>query len=482
MIDMTQLLPMMPELLICGSAVLLLLLGAFRGNGSAQLVNFLACVALVGAAYLLVSLPDGTVVVMNGMFRSDDFTRFSKGLILVGGLLALILSDRWLVSPENKRFEYPILVLFSILGLMLLVSADNLMSLYMALELASLCMYVLAAIDRDLARSSEAGLKYFVLGSVASGLMLFGSSLVYGFSGVTSFASLAQFFASFDATGPSYGLIVGLVLIMAGLCFKVSAVPFHMWAPDVYEGAPTPVVTFFASVPKVAVLCLFARFLMQPFAELIGQWQQIILFVSIASMIVGAFGALLQTNIKRLLAYSSIGHAGYALVGLASATESGVQAMLIYLSLYLFMTIGAFGFVQTMRRDGKPVETIDSLAGLSKNNPRAALLMAIMMFSMAGIPPLAGFFGKMYVFLSAVEAGLYPLVIIGLLSSVVAAYYYLKVVKVMYFDEADSPFDRIESLSSRLVLLICAVIISGFFIVPTPLIQIADLAARALTM
>ncbi|MCI5049193.1 MAG: NADH-quinone oxidoreductase subunit NuoN [Rickettsiales bacterium] len=482
MFDVAELVPLSPELLLLAVAIIVLMAGAFRGNQVTLMATLFSVLALAAAAYLITVQPKDQVIVFEGLFRSDYFTQYSKILMLVGALMALLISMLWLREEENKRFEYPVLLLLATTGMMLMVSADDLLSLYMGLELGSLALYVMTAIDRDNTRSSEAGLKYFILGSLASGMMLFGASLVYGFSGTTNFASLAHFFSAYVDQPVSYGLIVGLVMVIVGFCFKVSAVPFHMWTPDVYEGAPTPVVTFFAVVPKIAALCVFGRFLLQPFHMLFEHWQQILIFVSIASMIIGAFGALRQTNIKRLLAYSSIGHVGYALIGIAVGAESGIKAMLIYLSLYLFMSLGAFGFVCLMKRNGKNVEQIEDLGGLSKTSPKLALFMALMMFSMAGIPPLAGFFGKMYVFLSAIEAELYSLVIIGLLSSVVAAYYYLKVVKVMYFDEQKDTFDRFESFGVRFVLCVCAIITVGFFLMPTPLVKIAGEAAKALIL
>ncbi len=479
MFDPMQLIPLVPELLICITAITMLMIGAFKGNKVTISLTMLAALALVGSAYILMQQPADTVTIFHGMFRSDSITQYAKLLILFAALMVLILSVPWLQRKETKRFEYPVLYLFAVLGLLLMVSANDLLSLYMALELASLSLYVMAAYERDNVRASEAGLKYFVLGSLASGMLLFGASLVYGFSGTTNFETLAALFADSTDQVLSPALIVGMVMVMVGFCFKISAVPFHMWTPDVYEGAPTPVVAFFAVAPKIAALVLFTRFLMQPFEMLVMQWQQIIYFVAIASMLLGAFGAIRQTNIKRLLAYSSIGHVGYALVGVASGTAAGVQAMLIYLSLYIFMSVGAFGFVMMMRRDGKAMEDIAELGGLSKTSPRSALFMAIMMFSMAGIPPLAGFFGKMYVFLAALEREMYILVIVGLLSSVVAAYYYLKVVKVMYFDEAKDKFDGETMLSSRVVLALCALVTLLFFIIPTPLI---DMTASAVSV
>lgn len=480
MFDAMQLIPLVPELLVCISAIVLLMVGAFKGHKVTTAVSLVAVLVLMGACYLVMQQPQGPVAVFHAMFRSDSFTQYAKLLMLFSSLMVLIITVPWLQREETRKFEYPVLFLFAVLGLMLMISANDLLSLYVALELASLSLYVMAAFDRDNVRASEAGLKYFVLGSLASGMMLFGSSLIYGFAGTTNFEVLSELLLQNSELPLSAGLIVGLVMLAVGFCFKISAVPFHMWTPDVYEGAPTPVVTFFAVAPKIAALILFTRVLMQPFESMLPQWQQVIWFASVASMLVGAFGALRQTNIKRLLAYSSIGHVGYALVGLTAGTAAGAQSMLIYLSLYIFMSIGAFGFVMLMKRDDTPVEDIAELGGLSKTSPRSALFMAIMMFSMAGIPPLAGFFGKMYVFLAALEQQLYGLVIVGLLSSVIAAYYYLKVVKVMYFDEAKDSFDGRATASSRVVLGLCALVTVLFFVTPTPLIDATAAAVAVL--
>jgi NADH-quinone oxidoreductase subunit N len=320
----------------------------------------------------------------------------------------------------------------------MLISANDLISLYMGLELQSLALYVVASINRDSAKSSEAGLKYFVLGALASGMLLYGASLVYGFTGSTQFPAIAQ---ALGAQGSSIGLIFGLVFIIAGLAFKVSAVPFHMWTPDVYEGSPTPVTAFFAAAPKVAAIALFTRVMLGPFKTVTADWQQIVSFIAIASMLLGAFAAIGQSNIKRLLAYSSIGHMGYALVGLASASQEGVQAIVTYMLIYMVTTLGVFACVLAMRRDGRQVENISELAGLARNNKSLAFILAMLMFSLAGIPPLAGFFGKLFVFMAAVKSDLYVLAVIGLLASVVSAYYYLRIVKIMYFDEPAAVFD-----------------------------------------
>jgi NADH-quinone oxidoreductase subunit N len=487
---------MLPELYLLAAAMFLLLYGVYysRTANASILTYTLAILVItvimtgitdVGAAlrgmilnYTGQGEGSAEMTVMNGMFVSNYFTVFSKQLILVAGAVVLLLSWNWLTENGGKPFEFVVLVLFSLLGMMLMVSANDLLTLYMALEMSSLALYVLASFSRDHAKSSEAGLKYFVLGSLASGMMLFGMSLVYGFAGTTGFDALAQIFGQ---PGPvSKGVIVGLVLVMVGFCFKLSAVPFHMWTPDVYEGAPTPVTAFFATAPKIAALMLFTRFLMQPFGELIDQWRQVVVFVSVASMVVGALGAIMQTNIKRLLAYSSIGHVGFMLMGLAAGNQAGAQSMMIYVAVYIFMSAGAFGCVLAMKRDNKPVEDIRALSGLSRTRPLMAITISIFMFSMAGIPPLAGFFGKMYVVLAAVKAGLFTLAVIGVVTSVVAGYYYIKIVKIMYFDEPERPFDSVLPLSLKAGVVICSVVTLLFCVSPAPVVAQAKAAAEAL--
>lgn len=480
--ELSHIIPFLPEALLALGTIALLMIGAFTTPRATLAIAMIGALLLAVVLVLVSRQPTDTVVVFNHLLTSSAFTIFAKVLIVLGALLPLLLSVEWLKKPENQRFEYVVLLLIATLGLMLLVSVNDLLSVYMALELSSLSLYVMAAFARDDAKSSEAGLKYFVLGALASGMMLFGASLVYGFTGTTNFTTLAKLLSVDVDAELSIGAVVGLVFVLVGFCFKISAAPFHMWAPDVYEGAPTPVVTFFAGAPKMAAMLLLVRVLMEPFAVMIDEWQQIIMVVAILSMVMGAFGALRQTNLKRLLAYSSIGHVGYALVGLASGSAQGAQAMLVYLSIYLFMSVAAFGFLMALRRGEKELETIADLSGLSKTCPKSALFMAIVMFSMAGIPPLAGFFAKFEVFLSAVQHGLYPLVVIGLLSSVVAAYYYIRIVKVMYFDEAAEPFERDVSLLSRAVLGLCALVIMGYFLVPSAIAPITELAAAALAL
>jgi NADH-quinone oxidoreductase subunit N len=378
-----------------------------------------------------------------------------------------------------RRFEFPVLLLFATLGMMMMLSANDLIALYVGLELQSLALYVVAAFQRDSERSTEAGLKYFVLGALSSGMLLYGASMVYGFAGTTSFAGLATAFAG--THGPiAIGLIVGLVFVIAGLAFKVSAVPFHMWTPDVYEGAPTPVTAFFAAAPKLAAIGLFMRVMVGPFRELHGEWLQIIWFISVASMILGAVAAVAQTNIKRLMAYSSIGNMGYALVGLAPGTPEGIRGVLVYVAIYLFMTLGTFGCILLMRQKGKLVEGIYDLAGLSRTNPPMAAALAIFMFSLAGVPPLAGFFGKFYVFYAAVQTGLIWLAVIGFVTSVVSAFYYLRIVKVMYFDEPVASFDRSPGWSMNAIIAGSSLLVLLFLVFAGPVLDAAQAAAASL--
>ena len=390
------------------------------------------------------------------------------------------MSIGYIHREAMARFEYPVLMLLATLGMMMMVSASNLISLYIGLELQSLALYVIAAIRRDSLRSTEAGLKYFVLGALSSGMLLYGCSLIYGFTGTMSFAGLAHVVSGDTAAHPPLGLIIGLVFLIAGLAFKVSAVPFHMWTPDVYEGAPTPVTAFFAVAPKIAAMALFLRVILTSFPEIVSSWQQVIVFISIASMLLGAFAAINQNNIKRLMAYSSIGHMGYALVGLAAGTVDGVRGVLIYLAIYLAMNVGAFTCILCMRTKEGMVENIDDLAGLSRNQPMLALALGIFMFSLAGIPPLAGFFGKFYVFVAAINSGLFALAIIGMLASVVAAFYYLRIVKVMYFDSPAESFERPIGGEMTTILAVTGIVTLFFFVYPAPLITTTQVAAQAL--
>ena len=478
--DVPNFLPALPEIFLAASAMGLLLLGVFQhGHHVAREISWLSVVVLVIAIALVATFGFDRQVSFYGLFVTDGFGVFMKALVLIGSALSIILSMRFNEREGIARFEYPVLVLLATTGMMVMISANDLISLYIGLELQSLALYVVASFQRDQVRSTEAGLKYFVLGALSSGMMLYGASMIYGFAGSTSFDTLAQ---SFDASnGASIGLVIGIVFLSVGLAFKVSAVPFHMWTPDVYEGAPTPVTAFFAVAPKIAAMALFIRVLIYPFGDLIAQWQQIIWFISVASMVLGAFAAINQRNIKRLMAYSSIGHVGYALIGLAAGSEAGVRGILVYMAIYLFMNIGTFAVILCMRRQGKLVEGIEDLAGLSRSQPALALALAIFMFSMAGIPPLAGFFAKFYVFLAAINAGLYVLAVIGVVTSVVGAYYYLRIVKIMYFDEpVAAAFDSHIPRELQAVLVVSALVILLFFIFPGPIVAAADAATAAL--
>ena len=472
--DLHDLLPALPEIVLAVGAMVLLLLGAFRGERSASFVNWLAMLLLIAAGAIIVSMPKGKLVAFGGSFVVDDFARFLKLLALAGSAIAILMSLSYLRLEKQLRFEYAILIMLSATGMLMLISAADLIALYLGLELMSLALYVVAAINRDSVRSTEAGLKYFVLGALSSGMLLYGASLVYGFTGTVSFAGIAK-----AAGQGGIGLVFGLVFLFAGFCFKVSAVPFHMWTPDVYEGAPTPITAFFAAAPKVAGIAMFVRTTIVAFPQITAQWQQIVIFVAIASMVLGAFAAIGQKNIKRLMAYSSIGHMGFALVGLAAGTADGVQGVLIYMAIYVAMTLGTFACILSMRRDGVLVEEISDLAGLARTNPSMAFYLAILLFSLAGIPPLAGFFAKFYVFLAAIKAGLFTLAVLGVLASVVGAYYYLAIIKIMYFDDPAKAFGP-APIELRAVLAVSGLLNLVFFVYPEPLVAAATSAAQSL--
>jgi NADH-quinone oxidoreductase subunit N len=462
----------LPELILAVGAMALLMLGAFRGQRATAIVTGLAVCLLVVVGLLLLWRPTGQA--FGGSFIADDYARFLKILALIGSAVTLIMSREFLSAPDRRIFEYAILVLLSTLGMMVLISAGDLISLYLGLELMSLALYVVAASHRDNVKSTEAGLKYFVLGALSSGMLLYGASLIYGFTGTVSFTGIAA-----AAKGGSVGIVFGIVFLFAGLCFKVSAVPFHMWTPDVYEGAPTPVTAFFASAPKVAALAVFARVALTAFPGITVQWQQIVVFVSIASMALGSFAAIGQTNIKRLMAYSSIGHMGFALVGLAAGTVEGAQGVLVYIAIYVAMTLGSFAVIMSIKRGGQSFEKISDFAGLSRTNPALAYVFAALLFSLAGIPPLAGFFAKWYVFVAAIKAGMFTLSVIGVLTSVVGAYYYLLIVKTMFFDEPLAKLDPVR------VELGAVAAISGlfnvlFWVYPGILVAAATAAAKSL--
>lgn len=468
-----DLFPALPEIFLAVAAMALLLLGVYRKDGATALVSWAGVGALVATAALVLLTGGKPQVSFNGMFVTDSFSGFMKVLVLLGSAVSLVVSIGYNEKEKTARMEYAVLVLLSTVGMLAMVSANDLISLYIGLELQSLALYVLAAFQRDKLRSNEAGLKYFVLGALSSGMLLYGSSLIYGFSGTTSFETLAHVVASGQAP---VGLIIGIVFVAVGLSFKVAAVPFHMWTPDVYEGAPTAVTAFFAVAPKIAAVSLLIRFLEGPFGAIAGEWRQIVWFVSIASMLLGAFAAINQKSIKRLMAYSSISHVGYALIGLAAGTQTGIRGILIYMAIYLFMNVGTFGVILCMRRQGEEVGNISDLGGLGRTHPGLAASLAIFMFSMAGIPPLAGFFSKVYVFLAAVDSGLYVLAITGVLSSVVAAFYYVRIVKIMYFDEPAGAFDPVGR-ELQWVIGACAAVILFLIVGLEPLASSAQAAA-----
>ncbi|ADZ70507.1 NADH-quinone oxidoreductase subunit NuoN [Polymorphum gilvum] len=479
MTDVTQLpdlLPVLPEIFLAVGALVLLMIGVFGGPRIGFLVNGMS-MGLIAATGLFV-LPFGAQLgeTFGGAFLLDGFAYYMKLLVLTGSFFAIAMSWAYAKSQAFDRFEYPVLIVLATLGMLLMLSANDMIALYLGLELQSLALYVVAAINRDSVRSTESGLKYFVLGSLSSGMLLYGMSLVYGFSGQVGFPQIAEVLTR---EGASLGLVFGLVFVLAGLAFKISAVPFHMWTPDVYEGAPTPVTAFLAAAPKVAAMGLTVRVVIDAFQPVTADWQQIIVFVAIASMLLGAFAAIGQTNIKRLMAYSSIGHMGYALVGLAAGTVAGVEGVLFYMTAYLAMTLGTFACILSMRRKDGMVEEISELAGLSRTNLPMAILLAILLWSLAGIPPFIGFFGKWFVFSAAVEAGLYPLAIIGVLASVVGAYYYLRVIKVMFFDEPAEKFEAMP-MELRVVLGLSSLFVIFFAAVPGPVVEAAGAAAKSL--
>lgn len=463
-----------PEIYLAVASLFLLLYGAYKAPKANVTLVLVSVLVLALSGFLAYDGGAAPQAIFSGMFVSNAFTMIVKLIIIAASILALMLATDWLSAVEGRPFEYAVLVLLATLGMMLMVSAGNLLVLYMALEMMSLSLYVLASFDRDNAKSSEAGLKYFVLGSLASGMILFGASLVYGFAGTINFPTLGGLLANGGEV--SRAVVVGLIFVMVGFCFKLSAAPFHMWAPDVYEGAPTPVTTFFATAPKVAAFALFTRFLYEPFAALHMQWQQVLVAAALLSIAVGSLAAIAQANIKRLLAYSSIGHVGFILLGLASGTQSGVQSVLVYLALYVFMSAGMFGCVLIAGR-----EQIKDYAGLAKTHPLLAATIALFMFSMAGIPPMSGFFGKFFVMLAAIDAGLLIPAVAALVLSVIGAYYYIKVVKVMYFDE---PVPQVAPVqTSPLVVAataIGAIVTLLFFLWPSPLMELTREAAKVL--
>ncbi len=450
-----------PEIILSLSIFSLLIIGVFIRN-SFDLIYRLS-IFLVFLLILIIISDDGeSIKIFNESFVLDEFSSFAKLLILISSFFVLIMSKKYIQDTKNNKFEYPIIILLSILGMFFMVSANDLILFYLGLELQSLSLYILASIDRDNLKSSEAGIKYFILSALSSGLLLYGCSLLYGFTGSTNFEVIA------NNTGDlNIGTIFAMIFILVGLAFKVAAVPFHMWTPDVYEGSPTSVTSFFSIVPKIAGIVVFIRFMYSPFQEIIDQWQYILVFISIASMILGAVAAIGQKNIKRLVAYSSIGHIGYAIAGIASGTENGFKSTLIYILIYAVMNIGFFAFIFLMKRKGKYLEEIAELSGMSKNHPLESLSLLIILFSLAGIPPLAGFFAKFYIFMAVIESGMYTLAIIGLVTTVVSAFYYIRIVKIMYFDNPKKPFESFRDFGIYGSLILSCIFLASFFLYPS---------------
>ena len=466
----------LPEIVLACCGMGILLVGVVQRRNSFHACCMLTVGAFLLAAVLVIAGPRGRGY--NGLFIADTFSVFVDVLVLVAAAFAIVSSLDYAEHENLRRFEFPVLMLYSTVGMMVMASASNLMSLYLGLELQALPMFVLAAFARDELRSAEAGLKFFVLGSLASGLLLYGVSLVYGFAASMDFAALAR--ALTDPAHASAGLIVGIVFVLAGLAFEIAAVPFHMWTPDVYEGAPTPITAFISTAPKVAGIALLVRVMATPFGHLLAEWQQIIVLISILSMVLGSLAAIGQRNIKRLMAYSTIGHIGYTLIGLAAGSAAGIRGMLIYLLTYVFMNAGTFACILAMRRRGRRLEQIADLSGLARTDPLLALAFAIFMFSLAGIPPFAGFWGKYFIFTAAVQSGMWTLAIIGVLTSVVGAYYYIRIIKVIYFDAAEEAFDRCPA--SLAVVAAAGALFTTFFVVfPAPFVAAAEAAAKVLS-
>jgi len=469
----------LPEMVLSLLAIFALLLGVASKEENYKRVLKFSIFSLLVAAVLIFKQSDKSEVIFGGMFVTDSFSTYMKILAILGSVVALLISTKYVEREKINHIDYPVLILFSTIGMSLMISSNSIITLYMGLELQSLPLYVLAAIKRDSIKSTEVGLKYFILGALSSGLLLYGASMIYGFTGAMGFEEIGVSFSHNSAVG-SIGVITGMVLMITGLAFKVSAVPFHMWAPDVYEGAPSSVVAFFAIAPKIAAMALITRVLIMPFGDMVAMWRQIIIVLSVGSMAWGAIAAIKQTNIKRMLAYSAIGHMGYALIGLAVATKIGLKSLVIYITVYAVMSAGSFCIVMMMKKKNKEVENIKDLAGLGKQQPLLALGMAIIMFSMAGIPPFAGFFSKLFIFQAAISSGFYILAIIGLFLSVIAAYYYLRVVKVMYFEDVNSGIDKSDDFWSNLILLGTSAAMVLFIFIPTPLLHAAGFAVQAL--
>tara|TARA_Y100001970_G_scaffold23427_1_gene27500 strand:- start:6172 stop:7587 length:1416 start_codon:yes stop_codon:yes gene_type:complete len=458
-----------PEIFISLSVMFLLILGVFKKKSSNLIVS-LSVITLIGTLVLIFGNPiDTNLSLFDGGYKIDYMSSYMKILTILSGIFVLITSSKFLKIYKLFNIEYPILILCSILGMMVMISSNDLIVFYIGLELQSLSLYVLAAFNRDQIKSSEAGLKYFVLSALSSGLLLYGCSLIYGFSGTTNFNQISNLM-----NNDQYGLTFGIVFILVGLAFKISAVPFHMWAPDVYEGSPTSVTLFFAVAPKIAALTVIIRFLYVPFVNVIEQWQLIIIFLSLASMIFGAVAAIGQKNLKRLIAYSSIGHMGYALAGLCVGTNQGIQSSILYISIYIVMNLGFFSCLFMLKRNNTYFENIDDLSGLSKNHPLISLSLMIVLFSLAGIPPLAGFFAKFYIFKAILDQSMYYLAIIGLLTTVIAAFYYLRIIKIMYFDLEKEKYDQDYNLGLKFTLALSTILIMFYFIYPSKLLNLVS--------
>ena len=459
----------LPEIFISLSIMFLLIFGVFKKNSSKIVYNLSSISLIIGLGLLLVFSETYDYYLFLDSYKIDNLSFFMKLLTILSGIFVLLISYKYIEKIKIIKIEYPILILSAILGMLVMISSNDLMVFYMGLELQSLPLYVLAAINTNNVKSSEAGLKYFVLSALSSGLLLYGCSLIYGFSGSTNFDVISSNIGSDE-----FGNIFGIIFILVGLSFKISAVPFHMWAPDVYEGSPTTITLFFSVVPKIAALTVFIRFLYVPFIDLFDQWQSIIIFISIASMLLGSFAAIGQTNIKRLIAYSSIGHIGYALAGLAVGTNLGIQSSIVYITIYLIMNLGFFSCLLMLKKNDVYYESINDLSGLSKNHPIISLCFLIQLFSLAGIPPLAGFFAKFYIFIAVIEQSMYFLAIVGLLATVVSAFYYLRIIKIIYFDKPNDKFDRFNSLSLKLTLSITTIILVLYFVYPSFLFKIVE--------
>ena len=457
---------LVPEVFLSLSIFSLLMIGVFVKN-SFNLIYKLSIFLIFLLILIVLNTDNETIKIFKESFVSDNFSLFAKLLILISSFFILIISKKYIVDIKNNKFEYPIIVLLSILGMFFMVSSNDLILFYLGLELQSLSLYILASIDRDNLKSSEAGIKFFVLSALSSGLLLYGCSLLYGFTGSTNFEVIAS-----NTADSTIGIIFAMVFILVGLAFKVSAVPFHMWTPDVYEGSPTSVTSFFSVVPKVAGIVIFIRFMYLPFQEILDQWKYILVFISIASMILGAVAAIGQNNIKRLIAYSSIGHIGYAIAGMTPGTENGFKSTLIYISIYAVMNIGVFACIFLMKRNGKYIEDIQELSGASKNHPLMSLSLLIILSSLAGIPPMAGFFAKFYVFMAVIESGMFTLAVIGLVTTVVSAFYYIRIIKIMYFDDPKKPFEQLKDFGIYGSLIVSCIFLVSFFLYPSILNEI----------